>query len=103
MDNYDPLIYDEAFYNVCATHAHVIPTHDYAVHRNAVNKAIRDVVGPITGQLLRSLMAWRNNASGMPSAQAMLLWIKDTKPHLFREVLERARQCQYGAVPESTQ
>jgi hypothetical protein len=98
MDNYDPLIYDEAFYNVCATHAHVIPTHDYAVHRNAVNNAIRDVVGPITGQLLRSLMSWQNSATGMPSAQAMLLWIKDARPHFFCEVLERARQYERGSV-----
>jgi hypothetical protein len=103
MDNYDPIIYDEAFYNVCATHAHVIPTHDYAVHRGAVNKAVREVVGPITGQLLRSLMAWQNNASGMPSAQAMLLWIKGAKPHLFCEVLERARQYEHGAVAGSPQ
>jgi hypothetical protein len=103
MDNYDPLIYDQDFYNVCATHAHVIPTHDYAVHRGAVNKAVREVVGPITGQLLRSLMAWQNNASGMPSAQAMLLWIKSAKPHLFCEVLERARQYEHGAFAVSPQ
>lgn len=92
MDKYDPLIYDEAFVNVCRTHSNVIPTADYAVHREAVNGAIAEVIGPIKGQLLRSLVSWRGAASGMPSSQTMLLWVKETMPRHFPEVLERAKR-----------
>jgi prepilin-type processing-associated H-X9-DG protein len=91
MDKYDPLVYDEAFGNLCRTHAHVIPTGDYASHREAVSRAIAEVVGPIEGQLLRSLTSWRGVASGMPSSQAMLLWVKERMPQHFGEVLERAK------------
>jgi hypothetical protein len=96
MDNYDPLIYDEAFRNVCGTHAHVIPTRDYANHRAAINGAITDVIGPIEGKLLRSLTSWKGAASGMPPSQAMLLWVKETKPQQFHEVLERAKHYDVG-------
>jgi hypothetical protein len=96
MDNYDPLIYDEAFRNVCGTHAHVIPTRDYANHRAAINGAITDVIGPIEGKLLRSLTSWKGPASSMPPSQAMLLWVKETKPQQFHEVLERAKHHDVG-------
>ena len=92
MDKYDPLIYDEAFGNVCSTHSNIIPTEDYVGHRDAVNSAISEVIGPIKGPLLRSLVSWKGAASEMPSSQEMLLWVKEAKPRCFSEVLERARQ-----------
>jgi hypothetical protein len=102
MDKYDPHIYDEAFCNVCATHGHVIPTEDYVSHREAVNGAIADVLGPIEGQLLRSLSSWKGIGSGMPSSQAMLLWVKETMPSLFPEVLAKAKQYDLPATPRGT-
>lgn len=92
MDKYDPQIYDEAFSNICRTHGHLIPTVDYEVHRDAVNKAIAEVVGPIVGPVLRSLVSWRGAASGMPSSQAMLLWVKEAMPRHFTKVLDRAKR-----------
>jgi hypothetical protein len=94
MDNYDPSIYDESLGNVCCTHSHLIPSDDYDRHREAVNKAIGDVLGPITGPLLNSLVTWAGAgaASAMPSSQAMLLWVKDTAPEYFGEVLEHAKR-----------
>jgi hypothetical protein len=91
MDKYDPEIYNEAFTNVCCTHSNVIPTNDYESHREAINRAVAEVLGPIEGRLLRLLTSWSRDASGMPSSQAMLLWIKDTMPSHFREVLQRAK------------
>ncbi|HEY3815202.1 MAG TPA: MEDS domain-containing protein [Caulobacteraceae bacterium] len=91
MDKYDPRIYDDAFANVCQTHGNVIPTHDYASHRAAINQAVAEVVGPLHGPLLRSLMAWSSEAPGVPPSQAILLWIKDAMPHVFEDVLSRAR------------
>jgi uncharacterized protein YoaH (UPF0181 family) len=92
MDNYDPLIYDEAFGNVCRTHSNLIPTQDYATHREAVNRAIAEVLGPIKGPLLRSLMGWSGETSAMPSSQALLLWAREAKPRQFAEILARAKQ-----------
>jgi hypothetical protein len=97
MDKYDPEIYDEAFTNVCRTHSNVIPTDDYASHRQAINRAIVEVFGPIEGRLLHSLTSWSREASGMPSSQAMLLWIKDTMPNRFGEVLQRAKAYDHPA------
>ncbi|HEY4114649.1 MAG TPA: MEDS domain-containing protein [Rhizomicrobium sp.] len=99
MDKYDPAIYDEAFGNVCRTHSHLIPTRDYASHREAINRAITDVLGPIQGPLLRSLTSWSGEISGMPSSQAMLLWVKETMPRRFGEVLERAKR--YEQSPDT--
>lgn len=92
MDKYDPLIYDEAFGDVCRTHSHLIPTQDYVSHREAVNRAVAEVLGPIKGRLLHSLTSWSGEAAGMPPSQAMLLWVKEAMPRYFREVLQKARQ-----------
>jgi hypothetical protein len=100
MDKYDPHIYDEAFANVCRTHSNVIPTADYAGHYNAVNCAVSEVIGPIRGRLLHSLMAWSGERTGMPTSQALLLWVKDTMPQRFPDVLARAREHD-RAAPET--
>lgn len=92
MDHYDPVIYDEAFLNVCRTHSNVIPMQDYSSHRDAVNEAISEVVGPIEGNLLLSLINWTaNNAFAMPSSQTMLLWVRETMPTQFPDILKKAR------------
>lgn len=93
MDKYDPKIYDGPFADVCRTHANVIPAEDYRRHRKAVDHAVADVIGEVTGELLESLVSWRQEvASGMPASQVLLLWIKDTLPHKFEEVLRHARE-----------
>jgi hypothetical protein len=92
MDKFDPKIYDEAFGHVCSTHSHVIPAEDYAAHRSAVDRAIAEVVGEIRGPLLKNLMGWQGAPSLMPSAQALLLWIRENFPAKFEAVLARARE-----------
>ena len=100
MDQYDPRIYDETFNNVCLTHSHVIPMRNYDAHRHAVNAAITDIIGPIEGKQLRSLVNWSGkDTSGMPPSQAMLLWVRETMPDRFPRVLEKAKSydCQTDA------
>jgi hypothetical protein len=93
MDKYDPTIYDRAFGDVCRTHAHIIPAEDYALHRATIDWAIGEVIGPIEGPLLRSLVAWAHRrGSGMPAAQSTLLWVKDAAPAKFDQVLAYARK-----------
>jgi hypothetical protein len=99
MDKYDPRIYDEAFGNVCRTHCNVIPTRDYAGHREAVNSAIEEVLGPIDSRLLRSITSWAGNSNtGMPSSQSMLLWVRERLPKHFPHVLEKAKQYDRSPV-----
>ena len=76
-------------------HSHVIPAEDYARHRQAVNRAIAEVVGDIKGTLLQSLNSWRGLACDLPSSQAVLFWLRETLPEKFEAVLVRARA--YGA------
>jgi prepilin-type processing-associated H-X9-DG protein len=98
MDKFDPKIYEEAFGNVCRTHSHVIPAADYARYRVTVNRAIADVVGPIRGPLLQSLVSSPRSPALMPSSQALLLWVRDTMPEQFAHVLARARELDVKAV-----
>jgi hypothetical protein len=91
MDKYDPRIYEEDFGNVCCTHSHVISAQSDVSHKEAVNRAIKEVIGEIKGPLFRSLAMWNGMPCVMPSAQALLLWIKETLPMHFGEVTARAR------------
>lgn len=93
MDKYDPKIYGGALGDVCRTHSHIIPAEDYALHRTIVDRAIDEVIGPIDGPLLRSLVSWAHGQTpGMPASQSSLLWVKDAVPTKFDEVLACARK-----------
>ena len=94
MDKFDPKIYEGPFGNVCRTHSHVIPTPDYVRYRLTINRAIADVIGPIRGPLLQSLVAWQGGRALMPSSQALLFWLKDEMPKHFGAVLARARELE---------
>lgn len=99
MDKYDPNIYDGAFGDVCRTHAHVIPAEDYALHRKIIDRAIGEVIGPIEGALLRSLVSWaQGRALRMPPSQSTLLWVKNAVPTKFDAVLACARKHEREAV-----
>jgi hypothetical protein len=104
MDKYDPKIYDGPFGDVCRTHAHVIPTEDYALHRKIVDRAIGEVIGPIEGSLLRSLVSWAHGREvRMPASQSALLWVKNALPTKFDEVLACARkyESEISCAPRS--
>jgi len=94
-DKYDPRAYGDALMRLCCLHSHVIPAEDYARHRQAVNRAIAEVVGDIRGTLLQSLNSWRGLACDLPSSQAVLFWLRETLPEKFDAVLAKARA--YGA------
>lgn len=99
MDKYDPTIYERAFGDVCRTHAHVIPAENYALHRSIVDRAVGEVIGPIEGPLLRSLVAWAHGRTFlMPSSQSTLLWVRDAVPMKFDEVLACARRYEREAL-----
>jgi hypothetical protein len=99
MDKYDPNIYDGAFGDVCRTHAHVIPAEDYVLHRKIIDRAIGEVIGPIEGPLLRSLVSWaQGRALRMPPSQSTLLWVKNAVPTKFDAVLACARKHEREAV-----
>lgn len=93
MDKYDPKIYHHDFGDVWRTHRQIIPTEDYALHRAVVDRAVGEVLGPIDGPLLRSLVAWAHSHSPrMLSSQSTLLWVRDAVPNKFDEVLAYARK-----------
>jgi hypothetical protein len=62
-------------------------------HQTAcVHRAFLDVFGKVDGLLLdalRSAKAWQG--TGMPPAQALLLWLNGTVPSVAALVLARAR------------
>ena len=90
MDKYDPLIYDEAFYNVCATHATSFQRTITRFTATQSTKPFVDVVGPIMG--LTS--GFTDGLAEQPIRHAVssghVALDKRTKPHLFCEVRTRA-------------
>ena len=99
MDKYDPTIYDRTFNALCRIHEHVIPAEDYALHRTVVDRVVSEIIGPIDGPLLRSLVSWAHaHTVGMPTSQSILLWVKDAVPAKFDEVLARARMYEAEAL-----
>ena len=91
MDKHNPAIYEADFRNICRAHGHVFSARDEVAHRHAVNRAIREVIGEIKGPLFRSLALWNGMPCAMSSAQALLLWVRDTLPMRFQDVMTRAR------------
>lgn len=92
-DRFDARNYDGLLQEVCCRHSHVIPAEDYAAHRIAVNRAIDEVVGPIDGAALQSLLSWEGlGGCDQPSSQAILFWVRDAMPERFAAVLARARE-----------
>lgn len=92
MDPFDAKMYEGPLQAVCGTHAHLIPVAN-EVHQTAcVHQALLDVFGTVEGLLLdalRSAKAWQG--TGMPPAQALLLWLHGTVPNVAARVLARAR------------
>jgi hypothetical protein len=102
MDKYDPKIYEGPFGDVCRTHSNVIPTENYTRHREAVDRAVAEIVGPVDTQLLESLISWSSNAgSGMPLSQEILLWVRDAMPQKFADVLSFARKFEESSARRS--
>jgi hypothetical protein len=100
MDKFDPKIYDGELGDVCRCHGHVIPARDYAAHHEAVNRAVVQTIGELRGPLLHALVAQaRAMPTGLPAAQALLLWLRQHLPsHQFREVLARASAAERGLL-----
>lgn len=94
LDRFDARAYDGTLREICACHSHVIPAEDYVRHRQAVNRAIADVIGDIKGAMLQSLLSWKGLGCELPSSQALLFWLRETVPERFPEVLSRARSYQ---------
>lgn len=91
-DRFDPRAYAGVLADVCRTHDHVIPAEDYARHRAAVNRAVQEVLGEVSGPLLQSLALWKSGHDcELPSSQAVLFWLHEAVPEKFDAVLARAR------------
>jgi hypothetical protein len=93
MDPLDAKMYEGPLQAVCGTHAHLIPVANEAHQTACVHRACLDVFGTVDGLLvvdaLRSAQAWQG--TGMPPAQALLLWLHGTVPNVTALVLARAR------------
>jgi len=92
MDPFDAKMYEGPLQAVCGTHAHLIPVANEAHQTACVHQALLDVFGTVERPLLedlRSATGWQG--TGMPPAQALLLWLHGTVPHVAARVLARAR------------
>ncbi len=97
MDKFDKNIYDGPLGDVCRTHANLIPAPDYVQHRDCVDQAVSAAFGDLDDQFIRSLGSARGRPStGMPSSQALLLWVQEAFPEKFGDVLDLARKHERG-------
>jgi len=101
MDPLDPKVYEGPLQDVCGTHAHLIPMANYDRQTACVHRALLDVFGKVEGLLFDALVsckAWEG--TGMPPAQALLLWLKAALPTVAALVLDRAQHYDQTAQGE---
>ena len=83
--------------SVCRVHSHVLPAHDDARFRSAVERALVDVLGPTEGAATSSTSsAGRCARSACQVAQDALRWVTANMPAQAERILTLARSLYLG-------
>ncbi len=97
MDPMDRNLYDNgALQKVCGTRSHVIPVQDYQRLEDAVEQAIREVIGRPLAAMINTFSPVKKS-SRMPDSQALLLWLKEHMPVTGDKVLSRTSELYQNA------
>lgn len=99
MDKFDRKVYDGPLQNVCRTHAHLIPSENYSLHKRCVDRAVLEVFRGMEGELMRWLGSSKEwLGPKMPASQALLLWLMESKPDAADRVLTLASQYETDSL-----
>ncbi|WP_124704374.1 MEDS domain-containing protein [Sulfuriferula multivorans] len=92
MDNLDPGVYEGSLERICKCHSHLIPTENYALLENVVQKATNDLLGRDLTDAIGKLALSRPSTTQMPPAQATLLFLSEKLPLSARKILSRVQR-----------
>lgn len=98
MDNFDGEVHTRILPRLGTNHSHLIPVEDYARLERAVADALRETVGPEEARGLEArLLADHQQAFDMPTAQALLLALRQVLPTVADPVLQRSGELYLAA------
>jgi MEDS: MEthanogen/methylotroph, DcmR Sensory domain len=93
MDNFDGDVHTRMLPRLGQNHSHLIPVQDYARLERAVAEALRETFGEDEARVLEEQLSSRSAVPfQMPRAQALLLTLRDTLPHIADSVLALSRK-----------
>jgi len=84
--------------SVCRVHSHVLPAHDDARFRSAVDRALVEVLGPAKARDVLYIVGSTLREKRVPVAQDALRWVTANMPAQAERILALARSL-YAAGP----
>jgi hypothetical protein len=98
MDNFNGDIHEAMLPRLGMNHSHLIPVEDYARLERAVDKALRETVGPDEARVLETQLLSRYQPPfSMPDSQALLLALRQFLPTVADPVLRRSRELYFAS------
>ena len=91
LDIFDPSVQAGPLPSVCRVHSHVLPAHDDARFRNAVERALVDVLGPTKARDVLYIVGGTMREKRVPVAQDALRWVTANMPAQAERILTLAR------------
>jgi len=98
LDVFDSAVQAGPLPSVCRVHSHVLPAHDDARFRNAVDRALIEVLGPSQARDVLYIVGGTLREKRVPVAQDALRWVTANMPAQAERVLALARSL-YAAGP----
>jgi MEDS: MEthanogen/methylotroph, DcmR Sensory domain len=98
LDVFDASVQAGPLPSVCRVHSHVLPAHDDARFRSAVERALVDVLGPTKARDVLYIVGGTLREKRVPVAQDALRWVTANMPAQAERILALARSL-YTAAP----
>jgi hypothetical protein len=98
LDIFDASVQTGPLPSVCRVHSHVLPAHDDARFRSAVERSLVEVLGPTKARDVLYIVGSTLREKRVPVAQDALRWVTANMPAQADRILARARSL-YTAAP----
>jgi MEDS: MEthanogen/methylotroph, DcmR Sensory domain len=98
LDVFDRSVQAGTLPSVCRVHSHVLPAHDDARFRSAVERALVDVLGPSKTRDVLYIVGGTMREKRVPVAQDALRWVTANMPAQADRILTLARSL-YTSSP----
>ncbi len=96
LDVFDSAVQAGPLPSVCRVHSHVLPAHDEALFRSAVDRALIEVLGPSKARDVLYIVGGTKRERRVPVAQDALRWVTANMPAQAERILSLARSLYLG-------
>ena len=88
----------QAVDSILSAHTHVLPTGEDGQVGQAIDRAMKDVLGSRAEKLKKLVKTYfRPSWAAVPQAEGLALWLRSNLPQYANQILDRARQY-YAAL-----